>query len=174
MAADFDQITNVVRCMKKIRLISAKGFTLIEVIVTVAIVGILTAIALPSYTQFILRGHRAEARNTLTAAAQRLEQNFTLNSSYSVASTSSGTTTIADATLATWGLAQVPLSGGARYNITFQGGAPSATTYTLVATPIGVQASDTCGALSLDNRSIKRVNGESNNRTGKTLECWSK
>ena len=47
-----------------------KGFTLIEVMIVVAIVGILAAIALPSYNEYIRRGHRAEARAALLQGAQ--------------------------------------------------------------------------------------------------------
>ena len=58
------------------------GFTLIEVMIVVAMIGILTAIALPSYNAYVLRSHRAEARTALLTVAQRLEQNYTLNGRY--------------------------------------------------------------------------------------------
>lgn len=160
--------------MKTHKISLDQGFTLIEVMITVAIVGILAAIALPSYREYIQRSHRAEARNILQTAAQRLEQNYTLFSNYNVTSTATGTTTVANTTLTDWGVDQAPLSGGVRYNITFQGGAPSATTFTLVATPTGAQTGDRCGAISLDNRNIKTVAGEANNRTDRTRECWGK
>jgi type IV pilus assembly protein PilE len=152
-------------------LLPGGGFTLIEVMITVAIVAILSAIALPNYRQYIQRSNRVEARNTMMTVAQRLEQNYTLNSAYNVSSTSGGTATIADATLATWGFDQVPAGGEARYNITFSSGAPSTTTFTILATPVGSQASDTCGILSLDSRNLKSAAGQGN-RSSKTRECW--
>ena len=55
-----------------------KGFTLIEVMIVVAIIGILSAIAYPSYTEYIARGHRADARAGLLQAQQWLERAATV------------------------------------------------------------------------------------------------
>ena len=50
------------------------GFTLIELMIVVAIVGILSAVAYPSYTEYVRRGHRADARAGLLQAQQWLER----------------------------------------------------------------------------------------------------
>ncbi len=151
-----------------------RGFTLIELMITVAIVAILSAIAVPSYTQYILRSHRAEARNTLLSIAQRLEQNYTLSSSYALTPTTPPVA-IADASITAWGLGQVPLSGAARYNITFAAGSPTTTAFTLQATPVGAQVSDTtCGILMLDNRNLKGAVGVLDNRSQITRDCWDR
>jgi len=59
-----------------------KGFTLIELMITVAIVGILAAIAYPSYTEYVLRSRRVEAQNLLNDAAARQERWKAQNGSY--------------------------------------------------------------------------------------------
>jgi type IV pilus assembly protein PilE len=65
----------------------SKGFTLVELMIVVAIVGILAAIAYPSYTEYVLRGRRAEARTALTDLMQQQERYFTQNNSYLAFST---------------------------------------------------------------------------------------
>ena len=139
--------------------------------ISVAVVGILAAIALPNYSAYIMRSHRAEARNTLLAVAQRLEQNYTLAGTY--AATPAGAA-INNASITAWGLDQIPLSGAARYTITFATGQPTATTFTLQATPTGPQAGDTCGVLMLDNRNLKGSGGAISNRSTATRNCWDR
>ena len=152
---------------------SAQGFTLIEMMIVVAIVGVLAAIALPSYTRYIQRSNRAEARNMLVAAAQRMEQNYTLTSDYLATSNAAGTANVVvnDATLTTWGVNQAPAAGAALYILTFQ--ALNNTAFTLAATPQGPQATDECLVLTLDNRNLRGAAGQ-NNRSIVTRDCWRK
>lgn len=60
------------------------GFTLIEVLVAMAVIAILAAIALPSYTEYVNRGRRAEGRTALSQALQQQERFFAANNRYSV------------------------------------------------------------------------------------------
>lgn len=60
----------------------SRGFTLIEVMITVAIIGILAAIAIPSYRDYVLRGQLVEAHNALSAMRANMERHFQDNRSY--------------------------------------------------------------------------------------------
>ena len=60
------------------------GFTLIELMVTVAIVAILSAIAYPAYTEYILKSRRTDAKNALLDLAARQERFYSLNNKYSI------------------------------------------------------------------------------------------
>jgi type IV pilus assembly protein PilE len=157
----------------------AKGFTLIELMIVVAIIALLSAIAVPSYTEYVRRSHRVAAKNALVAIAQRLEQNYTLMGSYAITQNpvvGGAPIPINNAYLGTpWGLSQTPPSGISRYSLTFQlpATAPSTTTYTLVATPMNAQIGDTCGALTLDYRNLRGANGQTN-RHADTIRCWAK
>lgn len=151
------------------------GFTLIELMITVAIIGILASIAYPSYARYIQRAQRAEARNALNSISQRMEQNYNLSGAYDL--TSSGAA-IDNASISSWGFSQSPSNGTARYNLAFSAG-PTTTTFTVSATPTGPQTSDSCGVLSLNERGLKAANGENPNTAGisrsqTTANCWQR
>ena len=67
--------------MKKLQ----SGFTLIELLIVIAVIAILAAVAYPNYSDFVRRGHRAEARATMMKAANQLERRFTETAAYPLA-----------------------------------------------------------------------------------------
>lgn len=119
-----------------------RGFTLIELMIVVTIIGILASIAVPAYQQYVLRANRADAQAILMESAQFMERWFTTNNSYELAPLLSG---------------QSPKTGTAKYTISFT--EQSAGAYTLQAAPQGGQAADACGTLSVDETGATAADG---------------
>ena len=140
-----------------------RGFTLIEVMIVVAIVGILTAIAYPSYAEYIQRGHRADARAGLLQAQQYLER----------ASTATGVYPTTLPNPIRWRLADGTLDPAKRYTIDFQAGNTNAV-YTLIATRKagGPQATDRCGDFTVTNTGVRSALNYASGTTA--AECWNK
>lgn len=129
------------------------GFTLIELMIAVAIVGILTSVGYPSYQNHIKKAKRVEAQGALVSFATAMEQwRVENNGKYSGV-------TEASAIFAT----QVPTdgSGTKTYDLSFDG-TPTDSTYTLKATPV---QTDDCGTLTLDSTGVK---GSTSSKT----DCW--
>lgn len=140
---------------------SLLGFTLIELMIAIAIIGILGAIALPSYQEHVRRTHRAEAKSILLEMAQLMERNFTESNRYDLRS---------DATNFTLPVTQSPKTGTAKYTIQFATGTLTRNTYTLEAVPTGTMVNDACGTLTLTHTGIKGVTGASLTAE----ECWQR
>lgn len=143
-----------------------KGFTLIEVMVVVAIIGIISAIAYPSYRENVTRTRRAEARALLTENVQFMEGYFTQNNRFD--QDPAGVAVVLR-------VLTVPRNATATeltYNISLQ--AVGATTYTLQAVRAagGTMANDPCGDYTITNTGIR---ASPNLVSPKTLtECWDR
>lgn len=145
---------------------ASQGFTLIELMITVVIIGILASIAYPSYTQYVQRANRAEARAMLLENAQFLERNYTTANRYDE---DSNGVPIDDASLPK---PQSPENGAARYNMTVAMGAAPAQTFELSATPAGTMAGDACGVFTYTNTGLQGAAGVT---TGTIVgECWGR
>ncbi|WP_415892731.1 type IV pilin protein [Neptuniibacter sp. PT8_73] len=127
------------------------GFSLIELMIAVAILGIIVSIAYPSYQSYLRDSRRADAEGVLVEMAQWMERRYTVDGSYN----EGGTPTLP--------IQQSPRDGAIHYVISIS--AIGSESFTLTATAQGAQNQDDCGHLSITQTGAKTV-------TGGGRKCW--
>lgn len=130
---------------------SSRGFTLIEIMIVIAIIGIILTISIPSYNEYVKKGRRAEVVSLLSEQAQTLERFYTRNNVYT------GVTGLS--------------AGNDFYTIT-----PTLTDQTFVLTAIRktgtAMATDKCGDFTLTNTGVRSMNNAATGVTAK--DCWGR
>jgi type IV pilus assembly protein PilE len=132
--------------------IASFGFTLIELMIALAIIAILTAIAYPSYEDSVRQARRADAQADIVQYSAFAERIFTEVNNYRRTNAQT--------------LVDVPNTNFYAYTVNFTPAAPNpATQFTITATPLGGQIGDGCGRMTLDQAGTRTI-------TGAQVGCW--
>lgn len=127
----------------------AKGFTLIEVLIVVALIGVLAAIAYPSYQNAMVKNRRAAAQSVLADVAQRQQQFLIDSRAYATAITGTGSLNIS-----------VPSDVSLYYTLSLEVGSSTVPSFTATATPLTGSAQAADGALSITSTGVKSPAGK--------------
>lgn len=155
--------------MKASQIKMSHGFTLVELMVTLVIVSIITAIAYPSYRDNVNRSKRADARALLLENAQFMERFFTENNSYSQSNAVIPVAPVLPNLVSPRGAT----GNNVNYNISFRAvPALTQTTFAIQATPVNSMSTDKCATFTLNNLGQRGTVGSSGGMTTET--CWTK
>ena len=135
------------------------GFTLLELMIAIAIIGLLAAFALPNFQRYAETSKRTEAQSTLLELAHFMERHYTVNNTYYIKKGENKAPNLP--------YNKVPKDSSApNYEISFK--EISSETFILQATPKGSMANDLCGTLSIAS------NGTKSQSAGSLAQCWKR
>ncbi len=141
------------------------GFTLIELMITVAILGIIAAVALPSYQDYVRQSTRTVAKSILYENAQFMERFYSQNNQYDATVGADGMIDTGDDIAVVLPILQSPRTGTRQYAISLQSVLNN--TFVLRAVPTGSMAGDVCGTLTLSNTGAQGADGN-------VADCWNR
>ena len=132
------------------KLFRSQGMTLIELVIVMAVMGILLTLAIPSYQNHMLRVHRTEAIRMLLQASMCQQRIYASHGNYDTKQCHPG-------------------SEYQRYQIAYQPPDTLGRTYIAMATPKGAQLADPCGSLSLEQNGARSISGVDSS----SMKCWN-
>jgi type IV pilus assembly protein PilE len=136
------------------RKINQQGFTFIELMIVVAIIGILSAIALPSFQTYMQDGRRADAQHFVLQQVAILERQYSREGGYRDAG--AAPTEFSISSTENYSFTYVPVANGALND-----------EFTLTITPIHAQSSDKCGVMTINHRGVMKATPAS-----LSAKCW--
>jgi len=143
------------RAQRRAAFVARRGFTLIEMMIVVAVIALLGAVALPAYQGSVRKARRVEVRAALTTAAQMLERYYTENNSYATATLGSGAGDVYPGS-----------TEHGYYALTLP--VKTSTAFTVQGAPVGAQAADACGTFTVTSAGVRDVTGG----TLSAADCW--
>ena len=133
----------------------ARGFSLIELLIVITVVGLLLAVALPSYTRYVLRSHRSSAVTGVLDLASRQARYYTTNNTYTTSMTALG-----------YPADPMPLTDSSNRYYDLSVASATATAFTVRAVPVNAQTKDTCRTYTYTDLGVKSVS------SGTLGDCW--
>ncbi len=150
--------TQVLQSARSDRQYRQAGFSLIELLVVLVIMGVLSALALPGYTRYVQRGNRTEVMAALLEAQHFMERYYSANGQYLSPANA--------VPMLPQRLQGIPSQGTVRYQLSVR--EATANSYLLQAVPEGSMADDVCGSLTINQTGLRGVL----NSTNSVSECW--